>query len=81
MSGKPARDIFADVGMRHQDQDPSSSERAADEFRRGDIMVRLPYRVRRELQQLAFDRQTTVQSLMQEAINLLMLHHDKNPLI
>ena len=81
MSGKPARDIFADIGTRHQDQDPPSSERAADEFRRGDIMVRLPYRVRRELQQLAFDRQTTVQSLMQEAINLLMVHHNKDPLI
>ena len=81
MSGKPARDIFADVGTRHQDRDPPPSERAADEFRRGDIMVRLPYRVRRELQQLAFDQQTTVQRLMQEAINLLMVHHHKNPLI
>lgn len=81
MSGKPARDIFADVGTRYQDQDPPSAERAADEFRRGDIMVRLPYRVRRELQQLALDRQTTVQSLMQEAINLLMVHHNKDPLI
>lgn len=44
-------------------------------------MVRLPYRVRRELQKLAFARQTTVQRLLEEAINLLMVHHDKNPLI
>lgn len=81
MSGKPSNDIFADVGIRHQDHDPLSSEPPADEFRRGDIMVRLPYRIRRELKRLALDRQTTVQMLMQEAINLLMVHHDRNPLI
>jgi hypothetical protein len=54
---------------------------SSESERRGDIMVRLPYRVRRHLQALAFQERTTVQKLMEKSINLLMGHYDKDPII
>jgi hypothetical protein len=79
MSDERNSNVFG-TGADPQDQDrlalmPSENER------RGDIMVRLPFRVRRELQALAFQERTTVQKLMEKSINLLMGYYDKNPLI
>jgi hypothetical protein len=51
------------------------------EGRRGNIMVRLPFEARHALRQLALDRSSTVQALMIEAINLLMIKYEKPPLL
>jgi len=63
-----------------RDPDPLGL-RSSESERRGDIMVRLPYRVRRHLQALAFQERTTVQKLMEKSINLLMGHYDRDPVI
>lgn len=81
MSSRHAANFFPADGTQHQPQDTPLFERAVDDLKRGDIMVRLPYRVRRELHKLAFEQETTVQKLMQDAINLLMVRHDRDPVI
>jgi len=81
MSSRHATNVFPDNGPQYHQQDALLFERPVDDLKRGDIMVRLPYRVRRELHKLAFEQETTVQKLMQDAINLLMVHHDRDPVI
>jgi hypothetical protein len=54
---------------------------AAGKDQRGDIMVRLPHAVRRSLRQLALDRDTTMQQLMEEAINLVLVQYGRDPML
>ena len=78
MSSKQPRDIFDELGTPHEKQEPPRFDYAVNDFRRGDIMVRL--RGISELQQRP-SNETTVQALMQDAINLLMVHYEKDPVI
>jgi hypothetical protein len=52
---------------------------ASEKALKGDIMVRLPRPVRQKLKQLALDRDTTVQRLMEEAIDLILIEHGLGP--
>lgn len=80
MNNRGTSKIFADAGPQKQEQGSLSFERPAiSESKRGDIMVRLPYEARRELRQLALDHETSVQKLMEEAINLVMIHYHRDP--
>lgn len=79
MRGTRARDIFADTGEPHEETE--SPFRAVRPSRRGDIMVRLPYEARQKLRLLALEEDTTVQALMEEAINLLMERYKQDPLV
>jgi hypothetical protein len=66
----PANDSF-------EDGEPLVA--SAAEARRG-ILVRTNPEVRRALKRLAIDRDTTVQSLMLEAINDLLAKHARLPI-
>ena len=81
MNSKGHSKIFADAGSQNQERESLSFEGTASGSKRGDIMVRLPYEARRELRQLAFDQEITVQALMEEAINLVMMHYHRNPVV
>lgn len=68
--------------------DPGILERQQSNFsaapgleQRGDITVRLPRTVRQSLRQLALDRDTTVQQLMVEAINTILVQHGRTPIL
>jgi hypothetical protein len=52
---------------------------ASEKALKGDIMVRLPRSVRQKLKQLALARDTTVQRLMEEAIDLILIEHGLGP--
>jgi hypothetical protein len=56
---------------------PNFSE--SEKTQKGDIVVRLPRSVRQELKQLALDRDMTVQRLMEEAIDLILIEHGLGP--
>jgi len=74
-----------DLGDATAAADPTAIERLQPNFsesektQKGDIMVRLPRSVRQALKQLALDRDMTVQRLMEEAIDLLLIEHGLGP--
>jgi len=55
--------------------DPGPMERS------GAILVRVPSSTRKALKQLALDRDRSLQSVMEEAINLVLVKHGRDPLL